>query len=236
MLGLHTKLIAIILMFSLGAYAQQESEFAVKLDSTIHNKWIPTGVRFGIDIAGPIYNQFEPKISNYEVMADVDFGKFFGVVEIGKGAYNSNDAVTNYSNSGLFFRGGADINMTARDASLNVLYFGLRYATSNFSESLKADLPSNGWGTTLLDLEQQNSLASWIEMNMGLRIRIWKSIFMGYTLRFKLLKHNTFNQGKFETYFIPGYGLASNTSNWGISYYIQYRIEWNKKPIPWKAD
>lgn len=223
-------------MLSFTVMAQHESDYSIKLDSTLHNKWQPTGVRFGIDIAGPIYNLFEPKISNYEAMADIDFHKFFAVVEMGTGAYDSKNGSTNYSNSGTFFRIGADINMTPKDAHLNVLYFGLRYATASFSEKLKGELGSSGWGSSAIDLEQDNTTANWIEMNMGMRVRIWQSIFMGYTVRFKLFKHNTFSESKFEPYFIPGYGVASNTSNWGISYYIQYRISWKKKPIPWKAD
>ncbi len=223
-------------MLSFSAYAQKESAYAIKIDSTIHQKWKPTGVRFGIDIAGPIYNIFEPKISNYEAMVDIDFHKFFAVVEMGTGTYNSNDVVTDYSNSGFFFRIGADVNMTAKDANLNALYFGLRYASSSFSEALKGELTSSGWGSATIDLEQQNSSANWIEMNMGMRVRIFQSVFMGYALRFKLFKHNAFSEAEFEPYFIPGFGVASNKTNWGISYYIQYRIEWKKKPIPWKED
>lgn len=232
----HIRYTVILLMISFSVMAQKESNYAIKMDSTIHKKWQPTGVRFGIDIAGPIYNFFEPKISNYEIAADIDLNKFFAVVELGQGAYNSNDDITNYSNSGFFYRVGADINMTAKDANLNVLYFGLRYATSSFSETLRGTLPSSGWGDTSIDAQQQQSTANWIELNMGLRVRILKSMFMGYALRFKLFKHNTFSEANFQPYFIPGYGLASNTSNWGISYYIQYRIEWKKKPIPWKED
>lgn len=231
----HINYTILLILISFGAFAQEESEYAIKIDSTIHNKWAPTGVRMGFDIAGPIYNYFEPKISNYEGSADIDFHKFFAVIEVGKGAYNSGDAVSNYSNSGFFFRAGADVNMVAKDPDLNVLYFGLRYATASFNEQLTGEQPSSGWGTTQIDVEQQNSSANWVEMNMGMRVRIWHSIFMGYSLRFKLIKHNTFSEDKFETYFIPGYGLASNKSNWGISYYMHYRIEWKKKPIPWKS-
>lgn len=223
-------------MVSIGVKAQEESAYSIKIDTAIHNKWVPTGVRVGIDIAGPIYNQFEPKISNYEIMADIDFSKFFFVVEMGKGDYKSNESVTNYSNSGFFYRIGADVNMTAKDANLNTLYFGLRYATASFSETLKGVLPSPSWGDTSIDAEQQDSRANWVEMNMGMRVRILNSFFAGYALRFKLFKHNTYSEAKFESYFIPGYGLARNTTNWGISYYIQYRFEWKRKPIPWKED
>ncbi len=214
----------------------QETKYAIKLDSTLHNKWLPTGVRFGLDIAGPIYNLFEPTISNYEGMADIDFGKFFGVIEIGRGAYKSTDSPTSYTSSGFFYRIGADVNLTAKDAKLNSLFFGLRYATSSFNETLSGELTNAGWGVNPISDEQSKSSVNWVEMNIGMRVRVWKSFFMGYAVRFKLLKHSAFNEGNFETYFIPGYGVAENTSNWGFNYYVQYRIEWKKKPIRWKEN
>ncbi len=241
---LPIKYIALLLLISWHAQAQeqaqeqeQETKYAIKLDSTTHNKWTPTGIRVGFDIAGPIYNFLEPSISNYEGTADIDFGKFFGVIEVGRGAYKSQGAPTTlYTSSGFFYRIGADVNMTPRDTKLNVLYFGLRYATSSFNETLYGEQPSEGWGIEFINKEQDKSSTNWVEMNIGLRVRISNSIFTGYTLRFKLLKHNRHNEGEFETYFIPGYGVASNTVNWGISYYVQYRFAWKKKPIRWKEN
>lgn len=218
------------------AIAQDESEYAIKLDSTVHNKWSPTGLRFGVDIAGPIYNLFEPKIANYEGMADIDFGKFFVVVEIGTGSYQEPEALTAYTSSGTFYRAGADVNMIAKDPNLNVFYFGVRYATSSFDETLNTDLPDLGWGVQPVDANQTNSRVNWVELNIGMRVRLWDSFFAGYAVRFKLLKHVIFSENNFESYFIPGYGVASNTNNWGISYYVQYRIEWKKKAIKWRDD
>jgi hypothetical protein len=212
------------------------ADYAIKIDSINHNAWAPTGVRLGFDIAGPIYNYFEPSVSNYEMVADVDLSKFFLVVGMGKGAYTAKESITDYSNSGFFFRVGADVNMTPRDPKLNDLFFGLRYATSSFSESLNGNVTSENWDDIVVDEEQQKSNANWIEMNLGMRVRLWDNIFTGYTIRCKLFKHNAYNEGKFESYFIPGYGVASNTINWGISYYVQYRIAWKRKPIPWKEN
>jgi len=234
-LRLRTKYIVLLIAIASGAQAQEQAtKYAVKIDTTVHNKWAPTGVRVGLDIAGPIYNMLEPTISNYEGMADIDLGKFFAVVEMGKGTYKSSETPTSYTSDGFFYRIGADVNMTPKDSKLNVLFFGLRYATSSFNETLKGELVNAGWGVKPISTEQDKSRANWVEMNIGMRVRILESFFMGYVLRFKLLKHNTYNNAEFETYFIPGYGVASNTANWGISYYVQYRIAWKRKPIKWK--
>lgn len=222
-----------------GAKAQQDSttqtRYAYKIDTARDNKWASTGVRFGVDIAGPIYNLWEPSIFNYEGMADIDFSKFFLVAEGGYGGYNSqSNDITGYKSSGIYLRVGADVNMIAKDPNLNVFFFGLRYATSSFKESLLAATPINGWPAGVIDAEQKGSRANWFEMNIGMRVRLKGPFFAGYAIRLKLLKHNTYNDGLFESYFIPGYGVASNTTNWGVSYYVQYRFAWKRKPISWR--
>ncbi len=213
----------------------QETKFAYKIDTTADHKWAPTGIRVGMDIAGPIYNLWEPRIFNYEAMADIDFSKFFGVAEIGTGGYQAQSSdLTNYQSSGVFMRIGADVNMIARDPHLNVFFFGLRYATSTYRESVQGATPANGWPADVKSLEQSGSRANWAEMNIGMRVRLKGPFFAGYAIRLKLLKHNTYNEGRFDSFFIPGYGVAANTTNWGVSYYIQYRVAWKKKPIFWR--
>lgn len=230
----------LILLFPLAFAAQgqvqvNQSAYAYALDSTM-NKWTPTGIRVGMDIAGPIYSLLEPSVSRYEITTDIDLHKFFGVIEIGHGSYKTGIDSANYTSNGFFYRVGMDANFIAKDPNLNVFFFGLRYASSLFNENMSGNLPSSGWGTQTISLEQNSSRASWAEMNIGMRVRIWKSIFAGYTARLKILKHNTYSKEEFQSYYIPGFGKADRTTNWGFSYYIQYRFEWKKKPIPWRKN
>ena len=237
MLKSHFSLwVIILLLFGHFSNAQKnESEYAYELDSTL-NEWKPTGLRVGVDVSGPIYTLFEPTTNWYELAADMDFHKFFAVVEVGRGNYNSNVDTSSYSSRGAYYRVGVDANFIARDPNLNVFFFGLRYAGASFNEKLSGDLPSSGWGSQMLNLEKNKSSANWVEMNIGMRVRVWKSIFAGYNARLKMLKHNEFSEGKFQSYYIPGYGRAERTVNWGFDYYIYYRFSWKKKPIPWRKN
>ena len=229
--------IFILVMLGLGSKAlAQESDYAIKLDSVIHKKWAPTGLRFGFDVSGPIYSYIQSTKSSYEGSVDIDFNRFFGVIEVGNGVYSAGGDTTSYSSSGMFYRVGADVNLTPKDPNLNVVFFGLRYASSTFDEKLKGVILDSGWGTQIIDNQQSNSRANWIEMNLGMRARIWKSFFAGYSLRLKFLKHNTFNESNLESYYIPAYGLAEKINNWSFSYYLQYRFEWKKKPIKWREE
>lgn len=236
---LKSRISFLVLLLSISwvfTYAQdKESKYAYALDSTM-NKWAPTGVRVGVDIAGPIHSFFEPTPTWYEVAADIDFHKFFGVVEIGQGNFNTNETSTEYTSNGFYYRIGVDANFIAKDPNLNVFFFGLRYASSIYNEKMSGELPSSGWGTQPIDLEQNNSKASWAEMDIGMRVRLWKSFFAGYTARLKLLKHNTSTENAFQSYYVPGYGKSDRTTSWGFNYYIQYRFQWKKKPIPWREN
>jgi len=229
--------ISILVLFGFANKTQaQESDYAIKLDSTIHKKWVPTGLRLGVDISGPIYSYIQSNKSSYEGSIDIDFNRFFGVIEAGKGEFNSSVDLTSYSSSGMFYKIGIDANLTPKDPNLNVVFFGLRYATSTFNEKLKGVIPDSGWGVQNIDMIQNNSKSSWIEMNLGMKARIWKSFFAGYSLRLKFLKHHMYNQENFSSYFIPSYGLTENINNWSFTYYLQYRFEWKKKPIKWRGE
>lgn len=227
-------LVLLISIFWIPAIAQdKESEYAYALDTTM-NKWSPTGIRIGIDISGPIYNMFEPTTGWYAGSADIDFHKFFGVLEVGQGTFSSVDSTTSYSSKGIYYRLGIDANFIAKDPNLNVFFFGIRYAGTLFDEKMSGELPSSGWGSQYIDLTQNKSNTNWVELNIGMRVRLWKSLFAGYTARLKILKHNTYSEGNFQSYYIPGFGVAERNTGFGFNYYIQYRFEWKKKPIPWR--
>jgi len=51
---------------------------------------------------------------------------------------------------------------------------------------------------------------------------------MGYTLRLKTSLRLSGDQ-ELESYRIPGYGLASEASFWGVNYYVSWRFKFREK-------
>ena len=63
----------------------------------------------------------------------------------------------------------------------------------------------------------------WYELTGGIRVKIWKMIWMGYTGRFKFgLKTN--ESGAMLPSDVPGYGRTDKDNTWGFNYQIFFRI------------
>ena len=215
----------------------QENAYAIAEDSTTTKSamWKPTGLRIGVDLLSPILGAFDDSRNGWNFIADIDFKNFFLVLEGGFASDNESGIRSNYSSDGAFMKIGPDVNLLARDDKLHVFFFGLRYASATYNETLMGSEANLTWGQTDIDLEQKGQSSSWIEMNTGLKVRLWKGLFTGYALRFKFARFSDTTDQQFETYFVPGYGLASRSNNWEFDYYIFYRFQWKKKPIKWKA-
>ena len=136
----------------------------------------------------------------------------------------------NYSNDGTYWRVGVDVNLLVKDPDRNMLFFGARYGKANFSQDLTV-LAWNEFTNSLENLEYHNGSvnAHWIELTGGLRVKIWKAIWMGYTARFKfgLSTDDTENIIPSD---VPGYGRTNKDSYWGFNYQIFVRIPVRKAP------
>ena len=196
--------------------------------------WSPSGVRIGVDVLTPILGALNPARNNFEMMADVDFNNFFLVGEVGFGGADEQGETASYTSNGTYYRIGPDVNFLARDKGLNVFFFGIRFAQSFYQETMTGVYEDSKWGTVNEDLDQGTSTSSWAEMNTGLKVRVWRQVFMGYSFRFKFARFETIDDQQFASYFIPGYGQATRNNVWSFNYYVFYRFSWKKKPIRWK--
>ncbi|MEN8248994.1 MAG: DUF6048 family protein [Bacteroidota bacterium] len=220
-----------LLLFSTSILAQ-ESLYSIPIDSIEKNKqYIPTGIRVGVDILGPILHQFDKRKLSYELTLDTDIDKYGLVVEAGYQQFNEVNDNVDYAMKGTFLRIGPEANFLHMSKDLNNFFFGLRYAWSSFDETIVGTVEDDIWGSIPVDFDVKNNTSRWFEMNTGLRIRLWKGLFTGYTLRFRFGRGGSVPDVPFSPYYIPGYGLAQYKSTWDFRYYVLYRIQWSKKPI-----
>ena len=73
--------------------------------------------------------------------------------------------------------------------------------------------------------------ASWAEMTVGTKIKLWKGLFMGFTIRYKFLKSIKFTD--LQPNYIPGFGenRLDDNDQFGFSYYLAWRFGFRKKPV-----
>lgn len=202
----------------------------VRADSVIKHSFIPTGIRIGTDLISIGKTQFQNNFSGWEVNADVDFYRYFLAFDYGSWSRTFTSDLGNYANDGTYWRVGVDVNFLLKDIDRNLFFLGMRYGKANFSEDLNV-YAYNQFTDSYEDLYYSHSgvNAHWFELTTGLRVKIWKVIWMGYTARFKFgLK--TDNTTDIIPADVPGYGRTYKDSYWGFNYQIFIRIPVRKQP------
>ncbi len=197
------------------------------------DKYVPSALRLSAEVANFGYSLLKDNYDTWEFEADVDFDRYFLVVDYGYARYSLNEPYFQYEGEGNYFRVGPDVNFIKSRRLLNFLAFGFRYAHSNFREDLTYSTynslePETSWPEESLSYSESGIKGRWFEMNTSLKANIFNNFYMGFTVRYKLLP-SSIKTGTFSTYYIPGFGKWVNNSNWGLSYYVSYRIPFRKK-------
>jgi len=197
---------------------------------TVKIDYRPTGIRIGTDAIAIARNFYDKTYNGWEVNADVDFYRYYLAVDAGSWSRTFSPDSGSYHSKGNYWRVGADVNFLLKDPDRNMLYFGLRYGHSNFSETLSVVTTDPIWGRDARLYTNSGVPAHWLEMVAGLRMKVWKTIWMGYTARFKFgLKTNA--HGNLIPSDVPGYGSTDKDNTWGFNYQIFFRIPVRKQPL-----
>jgi hypothetical protein len=229
------SIINILLLISPLTLFAQNADSVKKVLPKEKKSYIPTGVRVGTDIISFIRTATEEDFSGYEFNADVDFYRYYLAVETGKWEKNFSNETENYDNSGTYGRIGVDINFLLKDPDRNMFFFGARYARGTYSETLTIFTEDPVWGATATAYSNSDVRASWGELTTGLRVKMWKFFWMGYTARLKFALNTDQPQGLIS-YDVPGFGkVDEDGTTWGFNYQILFRIPF-KKEKPVKAD
>jgi hypothetical protein len=214
--------ISILLLLPIGLLAQEKD--------SVRNKFLPTGIRVSTDALALVRNTYDETFKGWEVNADVDFYRYYLTVDYGSWGRTYIQDSSNYSNNGNYFRIGADVNFLTKNPDKNMFFLGIRYAHSSFSEDYSVIVNDPLWGTSNEVFQNRKVPANWFELTSGLRVRIWKAFWMGYTIRYKfalkmgdtpdLLPHD-----------VPGYGLTNKNIYWGFNYQLLFRIPITKRQL-----
>ncbi|MBX2915257.1 MAG: hypothetical protein KF856_08315 [Cyclobacteriaceae bacterium] len=188
----------------------------------------PTGLRIGTDLIALGKTIAQQPLQSWEVTADVDLGRYYPIVEAGK--WSREATLTNgvYTNEGQYYRLGVDINFLLKDPDKNMFFLGMRYGRAQYSERVVYSIAPQLFPVVEQAVANTDAAAGWIELTTGLRVKIWRGFWMGYTGRMKFAPHTTGTSG-FDSYDIPGFGLPFKGLYWGFNYQVFWRIPFKKK-------
>lgn len=221
-----------LLLLPLTALCQQEKP-------KMNRDFSLAALRIGLSVTDPIQPLlYEGMEAAYSLQADLSIDRFMLVGDIGTARYTRTKQPEDtlalpyqYDTEGNYFKIGVDINFlkdmeaNTRFAKDDVVFWGLRFAHSTFSANATFDIADPIWGD--FDVVENNDKlnAWWIEMVAGIKVEIFKNVFLGYTMQYRVLK--TISQKNGETltpYDVPGFGSTNSKNNFGFDYYLFYRI------------
>lgn len=198
------------------------------------------GISVGVDLWGIGGKALGSDYLSSEVSVDVNLkNRFFPTLEVGYGHTDAwNEQGTNYKTGAPFFRIGMDYNALYKKEHGHMMLVGVRYARSDFKYDIHAlgvedpvyggmvgnpNLEDEIWkGSLPFNHTGMKGSMQWLEICLGIRAHIWKSLYMGWALRMRY-KLSASNAEYGNPWYVPGYGkYSSNTM--GVTYTITYKL------------
>lgn len=220
----------VFIVFCFAANAQTDERDSIPQDS-VRNRYMPTGVRIGYDVISPIKTTAQDNFEGWEIQGDVDFDRYYLAVDYGSWGRNLASDSTSYASTGRYWRIGVDVNFLTKDPDRNVFFLGARYGRSVFTESMHVVRYDPVWGAFDDTFHQSDVNASWVELATGLKVKIWKFLWLGYTARFKFALSPA-GSPEMLAYNVPGFGNTDKETAWGFNYYLMFRLPFRKAPVP----
>lgn len=188
--------------------------------------------RVGIDIARIATNFIYADRKGYELQFDYLLrGNNYLVFETGFGKNIVDYSNLKYDNKGTFLKLGIDKNVIdiLNDRDFDIFFIGLRYGVGfGKRDSVTFFTPSYFGPPSEGGKPAENYFIHWGELTLGLKVEIFKQLFVGWNARIKFL----FNSGAFQELapgYVPGYGAGDKSVVAGGNFYISYAIRWGGK-------
>ena len=194
-----------------------------------------TDLTLGMNVAEPLFMAFGQSYASTDVSATLNlWNRLQPTVEVGLGwAKNTPDGM-NFTYKGKpspYFKLGANYNFLFKNTPDYQVVAGLRLGYSTFGfDVTDVHYHSSYWNEDLeYSITGERSHALWGEAGLGLRVKLWEQLSMGWMIRY----HGILDYGKSrhaKPWFIPGYGPRSSAL--GFSLGIFYTLPLRRQPVP----
>lgn len=198
-------------------------------------KW--GAITLGANIWDPIMRVFGQHYGLIDFSADFSiYNRFFPTVEVGLGTakhYNDSHGFTYHSPLTIYAKAGCDYNFMFNGNSDYAFTLGLRYGFAPFKwsvDGITGEYPY--WQQTQgFDIPSQSATAGWMEICIGLRVKLWRNISAGWKLRYHSILHESrCDYG--EPWYIPGFGTRESSITGSFSIYYTLPSFTRPKPQP----
>ena len=230
------SLLLILCSLTINAQEINEAESTAVKD-TIPPKIERFGLRVGVDLFKLSRSFYEKNYKGIEFVGDYRLTKrYFIAAEIGNENKTQDEDRENFTTKGSYIKAGFDYNAYENWLGMhNMIYLGLRYGVSSFSQTLNSykiynpttNFPEQG---VIQSGEKFNGLsAQWVEVVAGVKAEIFTNLYVGFSLRLNRIVSNK-QPNNFENLYIPGFNRTySGDFGAGFNYTVSYFIPLYKK-------
>lgn len=186
----------------------------------------------GLNIWDPAMRAFGQKYGLADVWAELSMhNRYFPFIAAGLG--NCDDAPSDQNFRfktplSPYFKIGASYNFLYNSNPDYRLQMGLRYGFTSYKWSLEDVTVDEGYWNepSHFALTDQKSTAGYLEVTLGIKVKIVKGFSMGWTIVYHSILHETKNPYG-QPMYIPGYGKRNGSITGNFS--LMYTIPLNKK-------
>ena len=238
----------LLLLVSLAGTAQEvktrgaDERSAAKKDSIVPKKE-RYGIRFGIDIAKLARTFYEKDYRGLELVGDYKLTRrHYIAAEIGNENKTVDDDQLNLTTEGTYIKAGFDYNAYKNWVGMeNMIYVGMRYGVSSFSQTLnnyQIYNPNTYFGESQIieSGEKYDGLsAQWVEVVAGIKAEVFKNVYVGFSFRVNYLTSNK-KPENFDNLHIPGFNRTYDGDfGAGFNYTVSYFLPLYKSTIKEKS-
>lgn len=184
------------------------------------------GIRMGMDLFSLGKAFYQNTFPQYDLTADLGIKRFFLEVNYGYNTSLIKGDNYEYESKGSYTRIGVAYNLIKERTAKNVIFVGVRGCWADFGDKTHFTIQSKQWGSHDEEIQRERVHHRWAELAAGVRVYIWKNIYLGYGIQYKI-RLQLDQSDHLEAYYTPGYGLNDKKSI-SFTYHLLYRIPFVK--------
>ena len=217
----------LLVLISFSGMAQE-----VAKTDTVKPKTERYGIRFGADLFKLTRSFYDKDYRGLELVGDYRLTrKHYIAAEIGNEKKTVDDTQLNFTTNGTYIKAGFDDNAYENWLGMeNMIYIGLRYGFSSFSQTLNSYEVYNpnqyfDEAPEIVSGEKFNGLtAQWMEVVAGVKAEVFNNVYVGFSLRVNRLFSNK-KPDNFDNLYIPGFNRTYDGDfgvgfNYTVSYFL----------------
>ena len=182
------------------------------------------GLRLGVDLSKPLRTVLDENYQGFEIKGDYRiYEDYYLAAELGNEKDLISEPNVTAEVKGSYIKLGVNYNAYENWKGMeNLIFAGLRYGFATFSSELQefsVYTPNNYFGPDIRTEPQEydNLTASWIELQLGIKVEVLNNVFLGTHVQLKRRVTQT-TPGNFDNLYIPGFNRTYDRSTWGVGY------------------